>query len=224
MIASQPDSSTRAGPLRVVVVDSARSGAAYPQLSECEDIDVVGQLPWLDTRFLAMELIKEADVLLVGLDELELADPEIQGHLIRLTRHAAVTAVVSGSLDAELAAHLGVRGLVAREVNPAALGRVIRAVAKGEIAFPRSAIAALLRLIGKMPIPLRAGASSPLTPRQREVVALIAAGATDREVALRRHISESTAHKHVQNALRRSRAKTRSQLVALVRQEPLVSA
>ena len=59
MIASQPDSSTRAGPLRVVVVDSARSGAAYPQLSECEDIDVVGQLPWLDTRFLAMELIKQ---------------------------------------------------------------------------------------------------------------------------------------------------------------------
>lgn len=224
MIATETDAVPRTDGVRVVVVDSARSGTAYPRLTECVDIEVIGQVPWLDARFLPPDFVKEADVVVVGLEATELQDPAIQEQLLRLTRRARVTAVVSGALDPELTAQLGIRGLVVRDVEPAAIGRVVRAVAAGEIAFPRSALAALLQLIGRMPIPLRGGTPSPLTPRQREVVALIAAGATDREVALRLRISESTAHKHVQNALRRSRAKTRSQLVALVRQEPATSA
>lgn len=224
MIQTDTEQTPRADAIRVVVVDSASSGAAYPRLAHCVDIEVVGQVPWLDARFLLSDFVKEADVVIVGLDAAELPDAEVQGQLLRLARRARVTAVVSGSLDAELIAQLGIRGLVSRDVEPAAIGRVVRAVAAGEIAFPRSALATLLQLIGRLPLPLRGPTASPLTPRQREVVALIAAGATDREVALRLRISESTAHKHVQNALRRSRAKTRSQLVALVRQEPLTSA
>jgi DNA-binding NarL/FixJ family response regulator len=53
-----------------------------------------------------------------------------------------------------------------------------------------------------------------LTPRQRQIVDLIARGATDREIAELLRISRSTAHKHVQNALRRANARTRSQLAA----------
>jgi non-specific serine/threonine protein kinase len=56
-----------------------------------------------------------------------------------------------------------------------------------------------------------------LTPRQEQIVELIAQGATDREIAGVLQISQSTAHKHVQNALRRLNAKTRSQLVASAR-------
>ena len=219
MIQTADEQRPRADAVRVVVVDSARSGVAYPRLSDCLDIDVIGQVPWLDARFLLSDFVKEADVVIVGLDAAELAEADVQAQMLRLARRTRVMAVVSGVLDAELGAELGIRGLVAREVEPAAIGRVVRAVAAGEIAYPRSTLAALLQLIGRLPVPLRSPSASPLTPRQREVVALIAAGATDREVALRLRISESTAHKHVQNALRRSRAKTRSQLVALVRQE-----
>ncbi len=224
MIETNAEAAPRADGIRVVVVDSARSGTAYPRLMECADVEVIGQVPWLDARFLPPDFVKDANVVIVGLDAAELSDPDLQTQLLRLARRASVTAVVSGPLDAELIAQLGVRGLVSRDVEPAAIGRVVHAVSAGEIAFPRSALAALLQLIGRLPLPLRGSTASPLTPRQREVVALIAAGATDREVALRLRISESTAHKHVQNALRRSRAKTRSQLVALVRQEPLTSA
>lgn len=223
MIARETDPAPHSDGVRVVVVDSARTGPAYPRLMECADLEVIGQVPWLDARFLPPDFVKEADVVVVGLESTELQDPDVQDQMLRLGRRARVTAVVSGPLDPELAAQMGIRGLVARDVEPAAIGRVVRAVAAGEIAFPRSALAILLQLIGKMPIALRGGTSSPLTPRQREVVALIAGGATDREVALRLRISESTAHKHVQNALRRSRAKTRSQLVALLRQEPATS-
>jgi DNA-binding CsgD family transcriptional regulator len=50
-------------------------------------------------------------------------------------------------------------------------------------------------------------------------VTLIAQGATDAEIATLLNISRSTAHKHVQNARRRLRAKTRGQLVAASRDQ-----
>lgn len=204
----------------VCVIDS-RGGAAYPRLAECGELEVIGKVPWLDMRFLPPQFLAEASVILVGLDPAQLTDPSVQAQLMRLTERSSVVALAMGECPPETIAQLGIRGLVSRDVDPPALMRVIRAVAAGELAFPRSAFTALLRFVGRLPIPLPGVPSSPLTQRQLEVVALIAAGATDREVARRLHISESTAHKHVQNALRRSRAKTRSQLVALLRHEPL---
>lgn len=223
MIEPATTAATGAPTLRVCVVDSPRLGPAYARLAECEGLEVVGKVPWLDPRFLPPELVREAQVVLVGIDADDLRTSDVQTQLIRLARRSSVVAIVADEVDPELAAQIGIRGLVSRAVEPAALVRVVRAVAAGEIAFPRSALARLLQLIGKLPIPLRTTQSSPLTPRQREVIALIAAGATDREVALRLRISESTAHKHVQNALRRSQAKTRSQLVAQVRQDTVSS-
>ena len=209
--------------LRLCVVDAPHIGAAYPRLAECAGLEIVGKVPWLDPRFLPADLVREATVVIVATDAASMRDRDLQTQLVRLARRARLIAVVADDADPELAAQIGIRGFVSRDVDPAAFVRVIRAVAAGEIAFPRSAIARLLQLIGKLPIPLRATPGATLTPRQREVIGLIAAGATDREVALRLRISESTAHKHVQNALRRSQAKTRSQLVALARQEPVTS-
>ncbi|HEY6959095.1 MAG TPA: response regulator transcription factor [Candidatus Limnocylindria bacterium] len=224
MIETPPNEAEEAArALRVCVVDSARTGTAYPRLAECGDIEVIGKVPWLDGRFLPPDLIAEADAVVVGMGTEEMRDRDRQHELLRLARTTKVIVVAPGPLDAEIAAQLGVRGLVSKDVDPGAFTRVVRAVAAGEIAFPRNAITTLFQLIGKLAIPLHPSEDSTLTPRQREVIALIAGGATDREVALRLRISESTAHKHVQNALRRSRAKTRSQLVALVRQEPFAT-
>jgi hypothetical protein len=45
MIQTADEQSPRAVAVRVVVVDSARSGVAYPRLSDCIDVDVIGQVP-----------------------------------------------------------------------------------------------------------------------------------------------------------------------------------
>ncbi len=113
------------------------------------------------------------------------------------------------------AARLGFAGLVASDVEPSALERTIAAAMRGDSAFPRSSLTGLARLVVGGPSGQRAS-TSPLTARQDQVVGLIASGATDREIAEVLRISESTAHKHVQNALRRARARTRSQLVATI--------
>jgi DNA-binding NarL/FixJ family response regulator len=102
------------------------------------------------------------------------------------------------------------------------VSRTVRAVSDGEIAFPRAAVTGLFKLLSLLPLSLSRGDEPVgLTPRQHQIVELIANGATDREIAAHLRISESTAHKHVQNALRRSKTKTRSQLVAVARQSAL---
>ena len=55
---------------------------------------------------------------------------------------------------------------------------------------------------------------SPLTPREREVVALVVQGRSNREIAEAMVISERTAENHVQRILTRLDLRSRAQLAA----------
>jgi len=208
------ESASKAGLVRVGVIDSARSGPAYERLAEC-GLDVMALVPSL--AHVNLTLLHEYEVMLVGCDPGELDEATFQTQLLRLARAVPAVAVTPGGVGATTAARIGFRGFVAREVEPSALTRTVTAVAHGEVAFPRATLAALLQMLSFLPLP-HSEAPTGLTPRQHQIVDLIAQGATDREIAARLRISESTAHKHVQNALRRSKTKTRSQLVAVARQ------
>lgn len=59
-----------------------------------------------------------------------------------------------------------------------------------------------------------AGAIERLTPRQREVVALVADGLTNRQIGRRLAISERTARKHLEDAARTLGATSRTQVAA----------
>ena len=202
--------------IRLCVVDSPDLGPAYPRLSECP-LDAMAFVPSLDQ--VALALLDEYDAVLIGCSASELANPAFQAHVLRVVRVLPAIAVVGDGGDAALAAKLGFHGFVSRDVSPEALTRTVTAVSHGEYAFPRGAVAALFGLLSFLPVSVsREVEPVPLTPRQQQIVDLIAPGATDREIAARLSISESTAHKHVQNALRRSKTKTRSQLVAVARQ------
>jgi DNA-binding NarL/FixJ family response regulator len=63
----------------------------------------------------------------------------------------------------------------------------------------REEAAALLRRLGDGPAP--AGGPAPLTPREREVAALLADGLSNGEIARRLYISTKTASVHVSNIL-----------------------
>jgi DNA-binding NarL/FixJ family response regulator len=56
-----------------------------------------------------------------------------------------------------------------------------------------------------------------LTPREQEVLELIALGSRDREIAERLIVTESTVKKHVQNILRKLHARNRTEAVARLR-------
>ena len=60
----------------------------------------------------------------------------------------------------------------------------------------------------------RASELASVTSREREVLALLAAGLTNREIAARLVVSEHTVHRHVTNILRKLRLPSRTAAAA----------
>jgi DNA-binding NarL/FixJ family response regulator len=172
------------------------------------------ELRAVDERTLA-----DADVLVVCCSERTLLSPAFHAEMERVGTSVRRLAIVSesGPDAAAYAARLGWHGFLPCEAPFGVIARAMVAVSRGELSFPASTTRALARALALV-APLNGVAGSALTPRQRQIVSLLAHGATDAEIAVTLSISRSTAHKHVQNARRRLNAKTRSQLVAASRQ------
>ena len=168
---------------------------------------------------LSADVIRDAQVLVVGCSERLLLAPAFQTAIERLPRLVPRVAVVdaSGAETPSYAARLGWSGFVPAQSSASEIAYVIAAAARGEPAFPDDTLWGLVRTLARL-APVRSTATAALTPRQQQVVTLIAQGATDSDIAAVLCISTSTAHKHVQNARRRLQAKTRGQLVAASRE------
>lgn len=95
----------------------------------------------------------------------------------------------------------GLRGYLDAQGEPAALGRAIRRAMAGEPAYPLRVLDAYLR---QQEACFRVHRNAVLlTPRQREVVAHIQSGDSDKEIAAALRIATATAQKHVTNILER---------------------
>ncbi len=94
----------------------------------------------------------------------------------------------------------------------------IRGIRAGEVAFSRAALGAWLRKRGEDP---SNAATAKLTPRQRQIMALVARGASDKEIGGVLGIATATAQKHVANLLRRLGAPNRAAAVAMTNGHPV---
>jgi DNA-binding NarL/FixJ family response regulator len=138
-------------------------------------------------------------------------DWELVSDLIK----GATTVIVTTSPKHDDACHAvatGAIGYVDANLAPEALRRAILGAVNGEHAYSRRVLSTLIRS-GRW---LRAANTLPLTPRQREVVSLIAKGAADKEIASTLGISTATAQKHVTNLLRRLKVPNRAAAVAVM--------
>lgn len=106
----------------------------------------------------------------------------------------------------------GASGYLTLDTPPQGLARALSAVARGEMAIPRRIAAWVLAYVREATVEREH--LPELTAREQEVVQLLAQGATDREIARRLVIAESTAKKHVQHILRKLRARNRAEAVA----------
>lgn len=123
--------------------------------------------------------------------------------------------------DEELAADAyaaGARGLLFRDASPGRLAAALRALAQGLVVLDGS-LATLLAPPGEDDgDPAEAEPSSiepaePLTPREVEVLQLLAEGLSNKQIATRLAISEHTAKFHVAAILGKLGAETRTDAV-----------
>jgi DNA-binding NarL/FixJ family response regulator len=101
--------------------------------------------------------------------------------------------------NARRALGVGAVGYLALSLSDAALRAALFAVLAGETGYSRAILGEWLRGSRRH---FRSN-SAVLTSRQRQILQRIAHGDTDKEIAERLGIAVATAHKHVQNLLRR---------------------
>lgn len=128
-----------------------------------------------------------------------------------------VLALVSRGEQAGGALAAGARGVLFREASPLQLGAALLAAAQGLVVLDPGLAARLLRA------PPSAGAFEPLTPREREVLALLGDGLSNKEIAARLSVAERTAKFHVESILAKLGAANRAEAVARAARGGLLS-
>ncbi|HUE89683.1 MAG TPA: response regulator transcription factor [Vicinamibacterales bacterium] len=119
------------------------------------------------------------------------------------------------------AVRLGVRGLVLKEMSPRLLIQCIRQVHAGELWLEkRSVSAALERLLRDEAS--RNDAARLLTPRELDIVKLVANGLRNSEIAERLFISEGTVKVHLHNIYHKIGVDSRTRLARYAQTNRLV--
>jgi len=133
------------------------------------------------------------------------------------------------------ALHAGASGFLLKSTQPAELVNAIRVVAAGDALLAPSVTRRLVEEFTRRPVPRPAAPEPPpatrvpavrldaITGREREVLALIATGLSNSEIATKLSISEATAKTHVGHLLTKLSARDRVHLVILAFQAGLVS-
>jgi len=135
-----------------------------------------------------------------------------------LARVNVVMVTASDSDDTVFGAlRAGVRGFLVRDSEAVDLSVAVRAVARGDGMLSPCVARRLIDEFASLPDANRPRPEQldELTPREVEVVALVAAGLSNREIAERLVVTPATAKTHVSRALRKLDARDRAQLVGL---------
>ena len=116
------------------------------------------------------------------------------------------------------ALRMGARAVIARAAAPAAIAAAVRGVAAGLVVVEAAALAGVL---AAAPTPTGGAAArgadesehQPLTPRETEVLAMLAEGLGNKQIAARLAISEHTVKFHLASVYAKLRVSTRTEAV-----------
>jgi DNA-binding NarL/FixJ family response regulator len=213
-------------PVSVIVADDewAWRESVVSVLARRDDVDVVGQA---ETAEEALRLVARLRPR-VALVDLEM--PAMRG--VELTRHirerhpdtlVLVFTVSRDQGDVIQALRAGASGYLVKQDtrDPARLCEVIRMAAEGGAVVTGRGAAELVRSIASREPPDPAAAYG-LTRREREVLALLATGLRNREIARQLTITEQSVKNHVRNILSKLEAETRTEAAAIAHRDGLV--
>jgi len=214
--------------IRVLLADDQAlvRGGFRALLDARDDIEVIGEAAdGHEALALARTLLPDVmlmDIRMPGLDGLE-ATRQIAGdpHL------AAVRIVIltTFELDEYLfdALRFGASGFLVKDTEPADLVTAVRVVAAGDgLLSPRLTRRLIAEFAARAKQPKPAYQLDVLTERERQVMALVAGGLTNHEIADRLVMSPATARTHVSHAMTKLGARDRTQLAVFAYETGLV--
>jgi NarL family two-component system response regulator LiaR len=207
--------------LRVLLVDDhamvRRGLAAF--LKAFDDLELAGEAADGDEAVRRCAEV-QPDVVLM-----DLMMPGMDGvaatHVIRARFPTVRVLALTSFRDEELvqrALQAGAIGYLLKNVSADDLATAIRAAHAGRPTLAPEATQALVHAAAQPPVP-----GQDLTPREREVLALMVQGLSNTTIAARLVVSPSTAKAHVSSILAKLGVASRTEAVALALQHRLVN-
>jgi DNA-binding NarL/FixJ family response regulator len=217
--------------IRVVLADDqALLRAGLRVLLDAEDdLEVVGEAEDGGEAIATVRRLRPdvvvMDIRMPDLDGLAatreiVADPDLAGvHIVVLTTFDLDEYVFE-------AIRAGATGFLLKDAEPTELLRAIRLAAAGEALMAPTVTRRLIAEFAARPEhrAIDATALRELTDREREVVALVAGGLSNEEIAAELYISPATARTHVSRAMIKLNARDRAQLVVFAYESGLIRA
>ncbi|KAA9153437.1 response regulator transcription factor [Microbacterium lushaniae] len=183
-------------------------------LSTLPGIDVVGEAGN------GHEVMRQAALSRPDVVVMDLRMPDLDGveTTRRLTRdHPSVAVLVLTMFDEDAliseALDAGARGYLLKGAEQNEIERAIRAVAAGDAIFSATVAD---RILGRIAAPA-GSALPPLTPRESQVLDLIAAGLANDAIAVRLHLAPKTVGNHISAIFLKLGVATRSEAIVLAR-------
>jgi DNA-binding NarL/FixJ family response regulator len=170
-------------------------------LEDEEDLVVAGEAAaGVEALSLARELLPDVvlmDIQMPGMDGIE-----VTRRLIRELPHLGIIFVTMYEDDEFVFRGLraGGRGYILKDADPETMLRAIRAVANGESLLGPTIALKVMRQFSAMES-LPESVAGALTPREVEVLKLIASGLSNKEIGLQLSISPKTVKNHTNNIL-----------------------
>lgn len=178
----------------IEVVATAADGAQAVQRVRAHEVDVV----LMDVRMPGMDGIRAT------------------AEVLRVSPRTRVLVLTTFDVDEYVLAAVkaGASGFLTKDARPAALVDAIRSVAAGDAAVSPRATATLLSHVRRhVGVGEAEAALGALSARERDVVALLARGASNAEIGRRLYLTENTVKTHVKGILAKLGLADRIQVV-----------